>query len=149
MPTGKNGFVAKWVASEFLTSIHKAGGFFDDPIKVIKIFSSLSSRMAGTPMTYNSSHARSINLKWLYLHSTWPSSSQRLNAWILSGLSISTITSWSGKCQSNHLSLKYLLRRCILATQYGKSWNLSLAGVVCFLTMTIMFPLPRSLAWST
>ena len=38
MPTGKNGFVAKWVASEFLTSIHKAGGFFDDPIKVIKIF---------------------------------------------------------------------------------------------------------------
>ena len=80
MPTGKNGFVEKWVASEFLTSIHKAGGFFDDPIKVIKIFSSSSSRMAGTPMTYNSSRVKSMSLKWFYFRSACPFSSNLLNA---------------------------------------------------------------------
>ena len=51
------------------------------------------------------------------LHCTaCPSSSNRLNAWIVFGLSISTMTSLSGKCRSNHLSLTYLSRRCILAT---------------------------------
>ena len=58
--------------------------FFHDPIKVIKIYSSSSSssRMAGTPMTYNSSRVKSINLKWLYFHSACPSSSNQLNPWL-------------------------------------------------------------------
>ena len=87
---------------------------FYDLIKIIKIFYSSSSRIAGTHMAYNSSRVKSISLKWLYFRSAFPSSSNWLNAWILCGLSISAITSWSGKCQSNRLSLTYLLRRCIL-----------------------------------
>ena len=81
-----------------------------------KSYSSSSSRMAGTPMAYNSSRVKSINLKWLYFRSACPSSSNLLNAWILFGLSISTMTSWSEKYRSNHLSLTYVLRGCILAT---------------------------------
>ena len=75
--------------------------------------SSFSSKMAGTPMAYNSSRVKSSSLKWLYFCSACPSSSNRLNAWIMFGLSISTITSWSGKCWSYHLSLTHLLHRCI------------------------------------
>ena len=45
-------------------------------------FSSSSSRMAGTPMTYNSSRVKSINLKWLHFHSACPSSSNQLNPWL-------------------------------------------------------------------
>ena len=66
-------------------------------------YSSSSSMMAGTPMVYKSSCVKSTNLKWLYFCSACPSSSNRLNAWILFRLSISTIISWPGKCWSNHL----------------------------------------------
>ena len=74
-----------------------------------------SSKMAGTPMVYSSSRVKSISLKWFYL----------LNAWILFGLSIFTITSWSGKCRSNHLSLTYLLHRCI----FDIIWQVMIFGV--------------------
>ena len=51
----------------------------------------------------------------MYFCSACSSSSNRVKAWILFGL-ISTITSCSGKCQSNHLSLIYFFHCCILAT---------------------------------
>ena len=63
------------------------------------------------PVIHNSSRVRSINQKLLYLRSTWPSSSNRLNAWMLFGLSIYTMTSWSWKCWLSHFSFIYLLRR--------------------------------------
>ena len=120
--------------------------FFHDPNGD---FYSSSSRMVGTPMSCNSSHVKSINLRWLHFRSACPSSSNWLDTWILFELSISTLTSWSRKCRSNHLSLTYLLRRCILTIYYGKSWCLSLPGLVCFCTMMIMLSLPGFLAWST
>ena len=104
--------------------------------------------MAGTPITCNPSRVIFMNLKWLYLCSTWPSSSNLLNAWILFGLPFSTITSWSGKCQSNHLTFTYLLCRCILDI----IWQIMklIVGRFCvFRTMMIMLTLPGSLAWST
>ena len=47
--------------------------------------------MAGTAIAYNSFRVKSINLKWLYFHSACPSSSNRLNTWMLFGYSISTM----------------------------------------------------------
>ena len=105
-----------WVFKEVLPSLHKVGDLFHDPIKVMKIYSSSPSRMADIPIAYNSSRVRPINLKWLYLRSACSSSSSLLSAWILFGFSISTMTSCSGICQSNHLSFTYLLLRCILST---------------------------------
>ena len=95
--------ISRW-SKTLLYQVTKRG-FFHDPIKVMKIYSSSSSsRMAGTPMTCNSSRVKSINPKWLYFCSVRLSSSDRLNAWILFGLPISTMASCPGKCQSNHLS---------------------------------------------
>ena len=102
---------------KYLTYIGEMGiSFFMITLRSWKFYSSSSWRMAGTPMTYNPSRIKSINLKWLYLRYTWPSSSNLWNAWILFELSISAMTSCSGKCQSNHLNLTYLLRHSILAT---------------------------------
>ena len=39
----------------------------------MKIYSSSSSSIAGTPIAYNSSHVKSINLKWLHLPYSWTS----------------------------------------------------------------------------
>ena len=108
-------FFNQW---KHLTHVSEADiSFFHDPIKVMKNFySSPWWRMADTPMAYNYSHVKSINLKWLHFCFACPSSSNRLNSWMLFGLFISTITSWSGKCWSNNLNLTYLLCFCILAT---------------------------------
>ena len=77
----------------FIYSSFLVKKFLYPAIRQKKIYSSSSSRMGDTPMSYNSSGVKSINLKWLYFHSACPSSSDLLNAWILFGLSISTMTS--------------------------------------------------------
>ena len=100
----------------FICSSFLVKKFLYPIIRHKKLYSSSSSRMAGTHMSYSPSRVKCINLRWLYFCSPCPSSSNRLNAWILFGLSISTITSWSGKYRSSNFSLTYLLRRCILAT---------------------------------
>ena len=56
-----------------------------------KSHSSLSSRMAGTPMAYNSSRVKSINLKWYYFCSARPSSSNLLHAWQRMATHVSSI----------------------------------------------------------
>ena len=137
----------RYSSSLFFVMMHMLLSLFSDinflcpVIRHKNFYSSSSSKMTGTPMTCSSSRVKSISLRWLYFHSAWPSSLNRLNAWILFGLSISTMTSWSGKCWSNYLGLTYYLRRCILAAQYGKSWNLSLTDTACFHTVMVMLSL--------
>ena len=78
--------------------------------------------------------------------STWPSSSNQMNAWMLFGLSNSTMILYSRKYELSYFSLIYLLACCILETLYRRSWYLSIAEVVCFYTN--MMILSWSLTWS-
>ena len=73
----------------------KVETLFFMPRGVMKIYALkliIIMSIAGILMVNNSFCVKPINLKLLYLHSTWPSSSNQLNAWMLFGLSISAMT---------------------------------------------------------
>ena len=87
---------------------------------------SSSSRIAGTLVVYNSFCFKSISLRWHQRCSTWLSSSNQMNLWIMFELSNSTMVSWSGKCGSIHLSFTYALGRWILDTLQSRLKYLSI-----------------------
>ena len=99
-------------------------------------------------MVYNSSRVKSINLKLLYLHSTWPSSSNRSNAWMLFGLSISTMTSCRqmsikpsyipfALLYSRHVILQFIIliigKSCVFPHNYD---DVAFTGISCVIYKT-------------
>ena len=74
------------------------------------------SWMVGVAKAYRESRARSTSLKWYWKRYTCPSSSNRLNTWILFASSSPSIMNlWCGYCDLSQRHFVLINRRCIIA----------------------------------